>query len=99
MTFDFIHIAIIGVSYLLILFGIAYITDKGWMPDAITNHPITYILSMGIFASAWAYYGLVDLAGEFGYGALAYYLGTGAFFLFSPAIQAPLAKLARRYQL
>lgn len=99
MIIEFSLIAMIGVSYLLILFGIAYITDKGWMPNAINQHPVTYILSMGIFASAWAYYGMVDLAGEFGYGALAYYLGTGVFFLFSPIIQAPLAKLARQYQL
>ncbi len=99
MTFEFSHVALLGISYLLLLFGIAYVTDRGWLPDSITKHPVTYILSMGIFASAWAYYGVVDLANQFGYGALAYYLGTGAFFLFSPVIQAPLAELARRYQL
>ncbi|MFO1390429.1 ATP-binding protein [Cellvibrio sp.] len=98
MTFDFLQVAIIGVSYLLLLFGIAYITERGWVPERITNHPVTYIFSLGIFASAWAFYGVIDLAFQFGYGALAYYLGTGALFLFAPVALAPLAELARRHQ-
>ena len=73
MTFELSHVALIGISYLLFLFGIAWITERGWIPDSITSHPITYILSLGIFASAWAFYGVIDLAFSYGYGALAYY--------------------------
>ncbi|MCE3251930.1 MAG: histidine kinase [Cellvibrio sp.] len=98
MTFDLSQVALIGISYLLLLFGIAWITERGWIPEAITSHPITYILSLGIFASAWAFYGVIDLAFQYGYGALAYYLGTGALFLFAPVALAPLAELARRHQ-
>jgi signal transduction histidine kinase/Na+/proline symporter len=98
MTFDLSQVALIGISYLLLLFGIAYITERGWIPEAVTSHPITYILSLGIFASAWAFYGVIDLAFQYGYGALAYYLGTGALFLFAPVALAPLAELARRHQ-
>ncbi len=98
MTFDLGQVALIGIGYLLLLFGIAYITERGWIPDSITSHPITYILSLGIFASAWAFYGVIDLAFQYGYGALAYYLGTGALFLFAPVALAPLAELARRHQ-
>jgi signal transduction histidine kinase len=98
MTFDLNQVALIGISYLLLLFGIAYITERGWIPERITTHPVTYIFSLGIFASAWAFYGVVDLAFHFGYGALAYYLGTGALFLFAPIALAPLAELARRHQ-
>jgi signal transduction histidine kinase/Na+/proline symporter len=98
MTFDFSQVALIGFSYLLLLFGIAYITERGWIPEAVTSHPITYILSLGIFASAWAFYGVIDLAFQYGYGALAYYIGTGALFLFAPVALAPLAELARRHQ-
>ncbi|MEO0442170.1 MAG: hypothetical protein AAFZ92_00300 [Pseudomonadota bacterium] len=99
MTFELSHIALIGISYLFILFGIAYAASSGWIPKSITNHPVTYVLSLGIFFSAWSFYGVIDLAYEFGYGALAYYMGTGAFFLFAPIIQAPLAELCRRFQL
>jgi PAS domain S-box-containing protein len=98
MTFELSHVALIGISYLLLLFGIAWITERGWIPDSVTSHPITYILSLGIFASAWAFYGVIDLAFSYGYGALAYYLGTGALFLFAPVALAPLAELARRHQ-
>ena len=98
MTFDLSQVALIGISYLFLLFGIAYISERGWIPESITTHPVTYIFSLGIFASAWAFYGVVDLAFQFGYGALAYYLGTGALFLFAPIALAPLAELARRHQ-
>lgn len=99
MNFEFTHVALICVVYLLTIFGIAWITERGWVPKAITHHPLTYILSLGIFASAWAFYGVIDLAYQFGYGALAYYLGAGALFLFAPVALAPLTELARRYQL
>ncbi len=98
MTFDLSQVALIGIGYLLLLFGIAWITERGWIPESVTSHPITYILSLGIFASAWAFYGVIDLAFQYGYGALAYYLGTGALFLFAPVALAPLAELARRHQ-
>ncbi len=99
MSFDVIEIAVIGVAYLLVLFGIAFSAENGYIPAKISRHPITYILSLGIFASAWAFYGVIDLAFQFGYGALAYYLGTGALFLFAPIAIAPLTQLARRFQI
>ncbi|MBE8716371.1 ATP-binding protein [Cellvibrio polysaccharolyticus] len=98
MTFELTHVALIGIIYLLSLFGIAWITERGWIPESVTSHPITYILSLGIFASAWVFYGVIDLAFSYGYGALAYFLGTGALFLFAPVALAPLAELARRHQ-
>lgn len=99
MTFEIAEIALIGVAYLLVLFGIAFSAEKSYIPQKISRHPLTYILSLGIFASAWAFYGVIDLAFQFGYGALAYYLGTGALFFFAPVAIAPLAQLARRFQI
>lgn len=99
MTFSFLHVAVIGVVYISLLFGIAYATERGWIPDKIVSHPIVYIFSLGIFASAWSFYGVIDLAQRYGYGALAYYLGTGALFLFAPLTLKPLTQLARRYQI
>ena len=99
MSFELSEITLIGLIYLSLLFGIATITDRGWIPDSVVRHPLTYILSLGVFASAWSFYGIVDLAYQYGYGALAYYLGTGAVFLFAPAALKPLAEIARRYQI
>ena len=99
MTFSFIQVGIIYLAYLGVLFGIAHATEKGWVPDKFISHPVVYIFSLGIFASAWSYYGVIELAHKFGYGALAYYLGTGALFLFAPIALKPLFELARRFQI
>lgn len=98
MTLSFIEVALISATYLVVLFAIAYSTERGWVSDKVVSHPLTYIFSLGIFASAWAFYGVVDLAEDFGFGALAYYLGTGTLFLFSSYALKPLVELARRFQ-
>lgn len=99
MTFSFFHVALICFSYLSVLFLVAYATEKGFVSDRIVSHPIVYVLSLGIFASAWSYYGVIDLARQFGYGALAYYIGTGVLFLFAPIALKPLIQIARRFQI
>lgn len=99
MTFSFGSVAFIGFIYLLLLFGVAYVTERGWIPDKIVTHPLVYIFSLGIFASAWSFYGVIDLAQRYGYGVLSYYVGTGVLFLFAPLTLKPLMELARRYQI
>ncbi|MCQ3828129.1 PAS domain S-box protein [Microbulbifer elongatus] len=99
MTFEIVNIALIGVAYIFALFFVAFATSKGWLPTNWVRHPFFYVLSLGVSLSAWTYYGIIDLAWQHGYGVLAYYLGTGAMFLFAPVALEPLAKLAQRYQL
>lgn len=99
MTFSYFHVALICLLYIGTVFAIAYSTEKGWIPNKLVTHPLVYIFSLGIFASAWSYYGVIDLANNFGYGALAYYIGTGALFLFAPILLKPLIELARRFQI
>ncbi|WP_299943827.1 ATP-binding protein [uncultured Microbulbifer sp.] len=99
MSFEIAHIAFVGVAYIAILFFVAFAASKGWMPSRWMRHPVVYVLSLGVSLSAWTFYGIVDLAWQYGYGVLAYYLGTGAMFLFAPVALEPLARLAQRYQL
>ncbi|SDZ97154.1 ATP-binding protein [Microbulbifer marinus] len=99
MNFELAHIALIGVAYIAALFFVAFATSKGWLPSRWVRHPLIYVLSLGVSLSAWTFYGIVDLAWQYGYGVLAYYLGTGAMFLFAPVALEPLARLAQRYQL
>ncbi|WP_444891921.1 ATP-binding protein [Microbulbifer sp. TRSA001] len=99
MSFDIAHIALVGVAYIATLFFVAFATSKGWLPSRWVRHPLVYVLSLGVSLSAWTFYGIVDLAWQYGYGVLAYYLGTGAMFLFAPVALEPLARLAQRYQL
>ena len=99
MTFEIANIALIGVAYIAALFFVAFATSKGWLSSQWVRHPFFYVLSLGVSLSAWTYYGIIDLAWQHGYGVLAYYLGTGAMFLFAPIALEPLARLAQRYQL
>jgi len=92
------HLALLGFIYIGLLFGIAYATEKGLIPERLSSHPVVYILSLGIFASAFSYYGVIELGYHFGYGALAYYLGAGVFFTFAPLLLKPLVELSRRFQ-
>ncbi len=99
MTFSYAGVAAICLFYLCVIFSIAYLTEKGKIPERIIVNPITYIFSLGIFASAWSFYGVIDLAHQYGYSALAYYLGTGALFLFAGFALKPLVELAKRFQI
>jgi Na+/proline symporter/signal transduction histidine kinase len=97
MSFELPQLLFISFCYLLLLFGIAHSTEKGWIPERLINHPITYTLSLGVFASAWAIYGVVSLAYEYGYGFLSYYLGIAATFVFAPLLLLPLLRISRAY--
>lgn len=98
-NFDLTTSAIVVVLYVSSIFGIAFLTNRGRLPDRIVNHPVTYILSLGVFASAWAYYGVFELADQTGYGALTYYVGTVVLFIFAPVTLAPIAQLVRRFKI
>ncbi|ARN73494.1 sensor histidine kinase [Oceanicoccus sagamiensis] len=97
MSFELSQLFIIGIGYLLLLFGIAHIADRGWIPEQLIRHPLTYVLSLGVFASAWSIYGVVGLAHEYGYGFLSYYLGVAGTFIFAPLLLLPLLRIARTY--
>ena len=99
MSFSLGELFAIGFAYLSILFGIAYIADKGWIPERLVRHPVVFILSLGVSASAWAFYGMVGVAWEYGYGFLAYFFGVSGLFLFAPLIIVPLLRISRGYQL
>lgn len=99
MSFELTTLFIIGSIYLVLLFGIAYITDRGYIPSKVVRHPIVYVLSLGVFASVWAYYTSIGNAQREGYGYLANSIGISMAFLFSPLLLKPLLELTRTYQL
>lgn len=99
MNFELTTIVALGGGYLGLLFGIAFVTERGWIPTKIVRHPIVYVLSLGVFASVWAYYTSVGNALRDGYGYLASSLGISLAFLLSPLLLRPLLELTRTYQL
>ena len=98
-SFSLGQIFAIGVGYLLLLFAAAYATERSWLPRKITRHPLIYVLSLGVYASAWAVYGSVGLANQYGYGFLSYYLGVAGAFVLAPVLLVPILRITRTYQL
>ncbi|SHF31299.1 Na+/proline symporter [Modicisalibacter ilicicola DSM 19980] len=89
----------LGAGYLAMVFLCALAVERGWVPPRLIRHPGVYSLSLGVYASAWAVYGSVELASRIGYGYLAYYLGVSGAFLLVPVMLVPIQRLARTYQL
>ncbi|MBO0369910.1 sensor histidine kinase [Pseudomonas shirazensis] len=99
MSFSLTQMILISAGYLLVLFGVAWISERGLIPRSVIRHPLTYTLSLGVYASAWAFYGSVGLAYQYGYGFLACYLGVSGAFLLAPVLLYPILKITRTYQL
>ncbi len=97
--FDLQPLVIIGTGYLLLLFACAWITEKGWFPRRLVQHPVTYVLSLGVYASSWAYYGSMGVAYDFGYGFLAFYFGLSGAFLLAPVLLSPILNIVKKHQL
>lgn len=98
-SFDLSQLILISATYLLLLFGVAWVSEKGLIPRWIIRHPLTYTLSLGVYASAWAFYGTVGLAYQYGFGFLASYLGITGAFLLAPVLLYPILRITRTYQL
>jgi Na+/proline symporter/signal transduction histidine kinase len=87
-----------GMAYLGLLFLIAHVTDKGLIPERWVRHPAVYVLSLGIYATSWSYYGSVGFAADQGYLFITIYLGVTVAFLLSPLLLRPILNLTREYQ-
>ena len=99
MIFDLSTLFVLGIVYMAVLFGVALATDKGWIPQRITRHPIVYVLALGVFASVWSYFSTTANAFRDGFGYLAPFIGISLAFLFSPLMLRPILDITRSYQL
>ncbi len=89
----------LGLGYLLLMFLCAWAVERGWLSRRVTRHPAIYTLALGVYASAWAIYGSLELAADAGYGYLAYYLGVAGAFLLAPVLLVPIQRMTRTHQL
>ena len=99
MTLELSSLFIGGVIYLVFLFLVAYATDRGLIPQRWVSHPLTYTLSLGVYASSWTYYGSVGFAVGSGFQFLTIYLGVTLAFVLSPVLLRPILRLTQEYQL
>ncbi|MCL7461984.1 sensor histidine kinase [Pseudomonas sp. NW5] len=98
-NFDLSDLLLISIAYLILLSGLAWLTERGKLPAGLLRHPLTYTLSLGVYTSAWAFYGAVGLSYQYGYAFLAIYLGISGAFLLAPVLMQPILRLTRTYQL
>ncbi len=99
MSFELWQLFLAGVSYLLLLFLIAFAAERGWIPQKVIRHPLTYTLSLGVYATSWSFYGSVGFAQNQGYNFLTIYLGVTLAFMLAPVLLQPLMRLTREFQL
>lgn len=89
----------IGLTYLVILFGSAYATERGIIPQVISRHPATRVFSLGVFAGTIAFYGAIGFAEQYGASYLLYFIGASAAFIIAPVLLAPLSRIALAHKL
>ena len=99
MNFSAAGLLLVSVAYLALLFGIAWVSERGLLPRKLVRHPLIYVLSLGVYAGIWSIYASVGVAAESGYGFLAYYLGISGAFLLAPVLLNPFMRIGRTYQL
>jgi PAS domain S-box-containing protein len=99
MTFSPGALLALGVGYLFLLFLVAYISESGLVPIRWVRHPVVYVLSLGVYVSAWGIYAVVGFAHQSGYNFLAFYLGISGAFLLAPVLLTPVLRLAKTHQL
>lgn len=99
MSFDLQSLVLASTAYLLFLFLCAWLTETGRIPRRMVQHPAVYVLSLGIYASSWAYYGSIGIAHDTGYLFLTFYFGLSGAFLLAPIVLSPLLKIIHNHQL
>ena len=93
------QLLIIGVIYVIFIFGIAFFAEKEIIPRRIAHHPAIYVLSFGVYASIWSFFGSFDLIHQSGLVYLASFLGATAAFILAPVVLIPIFNITNRHQL
>ncbi len=99
MTLELSELTLYSTAYFSLLFTAAWLADRGWISHRITFHPFTYTLTLGVCASAWAFYGAVGMAYQDGLVFLTLYLGISVVFLLAPWLLSPILRITRDHQL
>ncbi len=93
---------VIGVSavYLAVLFAVAIFADR----RAARGRPVTgnawvYALSLGVYCTAWTYFGSVGRAAAGGVWFLPIYLGPMLAMLLAPVVVRRMIRIARAYRI
>ncbi|MEO7160684.1 MAG: sensor histidine kinase [Polaromonas sp.] len=93
---------VIGASfaYLLLLFAVAYYGDRrAAQGRSIIANPWTYALSLGVYCSAWTYFGSVGRAASSGVWFLPIYLGPTLAMALGWMVLRKMIRIAKAYRI
>ncbi len=89
-------VALLGIGYLLVLFAIAYATDKARENGrSLVDNPWVYSVSLSVYCTSWTFYGSVGQAASTGLAFLPIYLGPTLIFLLGPSLLKRLVSFCR----
>ena len=89
-------VTLLGIGYLLVLFAIAYATDKARESGhSLVDNPWVYSVSLAVYCTSWTFYGSVGQAASTGLGFLPIYLGPTLIFLLGPSLLKRLVSFCR----
>jgi PAS domain S-box-containing protein len=89
----------VGVVYLALLFGIAFVAERTRIFGHLAGHAWIYTLSLGVYATSWTFYGNLGFLENHGYLYLTIYLGVTLAFAATPWLLRPILQLTREHQL
>ncbi|MEX1057157.1 MAG: ATP-binding protein [Natronospirillum sp.] len=89
----------ICLAYLTLLFLAGYATDRGWVPRALSQHPLTFVLALGLFFGVWVFFGTIALAYSYPGGFLSFFIGIALAFIGLPLLIQPVLRITESYQL
>lgn len=85
----------LSLSYLGLLFLIAYVADKN-KRRRLKGQPLLYSLSLAVYCTSWTFFGTVGQASESPWSPVPIYLGPMLVFLFGWRLLARLILVAKR---
>lgn len=90
----------LSFAYLLVLFAVAYFADRrAERGRSVIANPWTYALSMGVYCTAWTYFGSVGRAASGGVWFLPIYLGPTLALTLSWFIFLKMIRIAKTYRI
>jgi Na+/proline symporter/nitrogen-specific signal transduction histidine kinase len=87
-------------AYLLLLFGVAHFADgRARVGRSVIGNGWVYALSMGVYCTAWTYFGSVGRAASSGLWFLPIYLGPTLAMLLAWPVLRKMIRIARQYRI
>jgi Na+/proline symporter/nitrogen-specific signal transduction histidine kinase len=93
---------VLGASfaYLVLLFAVAHLADRRARAGrSVIGNAWVYTLSMGVYCTAWTYFGSIGRAATSGLWFLPIYLGPTLAMLLAGSVLRKMIRIARRYRI